>query len=251
MRLSRLQRNFESLAVEDPLWTVLSDNSKRGGKWDPEEFYQSGEGAIAHLESRLQELDIFLKGEKVLDFGCGVGRLTFPLAKRFKEAIGVDISESMIATANKNLHRGKNCRFILNTKDSLQFQKTESLDFVYSDIVFQHIAPRYSKRYFCEISRTLKPGGYFAFQLPSHLNPSAPDNQKPLRLFRKKLHYKIKAICQSIGIGEAYFEMNAIRREQLISFLESKTQLRYLKGWEYPAAGPNWISYLYLFQKGS
>lgn len=249
MRLSRLQQNFESLAAEDPLWTVLSDNSKRGGKWDPEEFFASGEGTIAHLEARLAELKIPLAGDTALDFGCGVGRLTFPLGKRFREVTGIDISESMITAAKQNLHRGGNCKFLLNTSDSLNTLENESLDFVYSDIVFQHIAPRYSRGYFLEIARTLKPGGYFAFQLPSHLNPESKDNQKPFRLLRKKLHYRLKGISQSIGLGKAYFEMNSIPRKKLIHFLESKTQLQHLAHWEYAAAGPNWISYLYLFRK--
>ncbi|EDY81148.1 Methyltransferase domain family [Verrucomicrobiia bacterium DG1235] len=241
MRLSRLQKNFESLAAEDPLWTVLSDKSKKGGKWDPEEFYQSGEDCIRGLQERLAQIDISLAGATALDFGCGVGRLTFPLSRRFEKAIGVDISKSMIDAANQNANRGKNCQFILNTENTLSFLSPESLDFAYSDIVFQHIAPRYSKRYFIEIAKALKPSGIFAFQLPSHLIHGNP--------LKKRLGYTLKAIAQKLGIGQAYFEMNAIPSTQLIPFMEQRAGLKLLTHWDYPAAGPNWQSYLYIFQK--
>lgn len=241
MNLSRLQKNFESLAAEDPLWTVLSDKSKKGGKWDPEEFYRSGEDCVRGLEERLAQIGIRLSGASALDFGCGVGRLTFPLSQRFAKTIGVDISQSMIAAAEQNAGRGKNCQFVLNTENALSFLTPESLDLAYSDIVFQHIAPRYSKGYFLEIAKALKPGGTFAFQLPSHLIHGSP--------FRKRLSYTRKAISQKLGFGQAYFEMNAIPREELVSFIENKAGLKHIIDWDYPAAGPNWQSYLYVFQR--
>ncbi|MBC2607418.1 class I SAM-dependent methyltransferase [Pelagicoccus albus] len=241
MNLSRLQKNFESLAAEDPLWTVLSDNSKKGGLWDPEEFYQSGEDEIVSLEQRLAHFGISLSGAQALDFGCGVGRLTFPLSRRFDTAIGVDISKSMIAEAENNLGRGKSCKFFLNTNDSLSFLEANSLDFVYSDIVFQHIAPRYSKRYFAEIARALKPGGTFAFQLPSHYTGPS--------YFRKRFGYFLKRLQQATGSGKAYFEMNGIPLPKLLTFMEQGLSLQLVALWDYPAAGENWQSYLYVFRK--
>ncbi|MDQ8199130.1 class I SAM-dependent methyltransferase [Pelagicoccus enzymogenes] len=241
MNLSRLQKNFETLAAEDPLWTVLSDKSKKGGKWDTSEFFQSGEDCIRGLQERLERIGIPMTGETALDFGCGVGRLTYPLSRRFEHAIGIDISESMISAARENSNRGKNCSFLLNTSNSLPALSDASIDFAYSDIVFQHIAPRYTKHYLLEISRALKPGGILVFQLPSHLLQGNP--------IRKQLQYKLKAFLQAIGLGSAYFEMNAIRREALIQFLQSKTELAHVQDWDYPAAGPNWQSYLYVFRK--
>lgn len=243
MNLSRLQQNFETLAAEDPLWTVLSDSSKKGGKWDIEEFYQTGEDTIHSLEERLAHHGIRLNGQRALDFGCGVGRLTFPLSRRFEQATGVDISKSMLEVARENSGRGKSCQFILNTQNTLRFLDSESLDFAYSDIVFQHIAPKFSKRYFAEIARSLKPDGAFAFQLPSHFIQGS--------LLRKKLGYRWKGLAQLFGIGEAYFEMNAIHMSQLIEYMERNLGLKLVTLWDYPAAGPKWQSYLYVFKKSS
>lgn len=249
MNLARLQKNFETLAADDPLWTVLSDNAKRGGKWDPEEFYQTGEAEILDIEKRLAVLGIPLQGETALDFGCGVGRLSFALSRRFDSCIGIDIAPSMIDFAQQNAGRGNVCTFILNTESNLNCLHETSLDFAYSDIVFQHIPPRYAKQYFIEIANRLKPGGHFVFQLPSHLNPHAPQNQKPLRLLRKRFHYALKGFAQTLGFGDAYFEMNAIPRPKLISYIERHTSLRLLSLWDHPGAGDSWISYLYVFKK--
>ncbi len=100
MNLSQLQENFEALAADDPLWTVLSDNAKRGGKWDLEEFYATGRAVIDDLESRLEKCGECLGGDAAIDFGCGVGRLTFPLSQRFRTCYGIDISRSMVDFAS-------------------------------------------------------------------------------------------------------------------------------------------------------
>lgn len=249
MLLRQIQRNFETLAKEDPYWTVLADNAKRDSKWDPEEFYQTGVALIDDLQSKLAAKGVELGGERVLDFGCGVGRLSYPLSQYFEECIGIDISASMIETAKKHASRGNNCQFILNAEPTLDCLEERSLDFAYSDIVFQHIPPRYAKGYFREIAQALKPGGHFVFQMPSHLNMAFPDNQRPLRLLKKRFYYLTKSLLQSIGIGKAYFEMNAIPRERLIHYVESSCRLQFVTDWDYPAAGPAWICYLYVFKK--
>lgn len=256
MNLSQLQENFEALAADDPLWTVLSDNAKRGGKWDREEFYATGEAVIDDLESRLENLGKSLGGDAAIDFGCGVGRLTFPLSKRFRTCYGIDISRSMVNFASKQKNRGPNCTFIENATTRLERFENASIDLVYSAIVFQHIAPRYTREYLKEFSRVLKPGGLLVFQLPSHLDPDYPDNQRAFRLFKKTLHYRLKTLRQKVAkflpfIGsESFFEMNAIHRNQLVPFLEKRCSLEILASQEFPAAGPAWKSYLYLAQKG-
>lgn len=255
MNLRQLQENFESLAADDPLWTVLSDNAKRGGKWDLEEFYSTGDAVIQDLESRLENLGKSLIGDAAIDFGCGVGRLTFPLSKRFRTCYGIDISRSMVDFATTQRERGPNCRFIENATTRLESFEDASIDLVYSAIVFQHIAPRYTLEYIREFGRVLKPGGIFAFQLPSHLDPDFPDNQKPFRLFKKKFFYRMKAFKQRIAKflpfirSESFFEMNAIHQDQLVPFLEKQCSLKVLTLHEFPAAGPAWKSYLYLTEK--
>jgi hypothetical protein len=40
--LSRHKREWEDLGAVDPLWAILSDNQKKFGRWDLEEFFQTG-----------------------------------------------------------------------------------------------------------------------------------------------------------------------------------------------------------------
>ncbi len=255
MDIKQLRENFESLASKDPLWTVLSDNSKKGGRWDIEEFYATGESVIEDLGGRLERAGLSLHGSSAIDFGCGVGRLTFPLGQRFRECYGIDISQSMIDYAQSQSKRGTNCRFFANTSDRLDSFENNSIDFIYTAIVLQHIAPRYTFSYLREFSRVLSKGGILAFQLPSHLNPSASANQKPLRMFRKRAFYRAKSLKQKLARwlpfigGDSYFEMNAIPKKKIIRFLDSQCHLEVVDVQSFPAAGDAWISYLYIARK--
>ena len=38
-----LQKNWDHLGQEDPLWAILSDPEKKVGKWDITEFFDTGE----------------------------------------------------------------------------------------------------------------------------------------------------------------------------------------------------------------
>lgn len=251
MNLRQLESNFESLAADDPLWTVLSDKAMRGGKWDEEAFYQTGEGVIDDLEARLEQAGLPLEGHAAIDFGCGVGRLAFPLSRRFDTCYGIDISPSMVAYANQRLSRGSNCQFIVNPNTRLEDFENESIDFAYSAIVFQHIAPRYTFDYFLEFSRVLKSKGLFVFQLPSHLNPDFKGNRKPFKLLRKRFYYRCKAIAQGLPFlkSKSFFEMNAIPRERVKRYLEDQCSFEVLACQDFPAAGPAWASYLYIARK--
>ncbi|MFL3657019.1 MAG: class I SAM-dependent methyltransferase [Opitutales bacterium] len=252
MNLRQLESNFEALAAEDPLWTILSDDSKRGGKWDENAFYKTGESVIDDLEARLEKIGFPLEGYSAIDFGCGGGRLTFPLSKRFTNCYGVDISSNMVAYAKCRISRGPNCSFIVNRDTRLDFEN-ESIDLAFSAIVFQHISPRYTLKYFRELSRVLKPKGLLVFQLPSRLNPQFEGNQKPFRQLRKQLHYRLKAIAQRIPFieSQSFFEMHAIPCERVIRHLETQCSFKVLGCQDFPAAGPAWISHLYIARKTS
>jgi SAM-dependent methyltransferase len=101
-----------------------------------------------------------------LDFGCGVGRLTQALAPHFVRVYGVDIAPSMIEQAEILNRHGENCRYLLNQSSDLSLFPDAMFDFIYSQIVLQHMAPRYALKYVAEFLRVLRPGGVAVFQLP-------------------------------------------------------------------------------------
>lgn len=112
------------------------------------------ETVLQHLEAIGLQPD---PGGGVLDFGCGVGRLTQALARRFRSCVGIDISQEMITQANALNHYGS-CRYVVSATSQLPFAD-ESFSFLYSNIVLQHVARRFAVNYLREFTRVLAPGG--------------------------------------------------------------------------------------------
>ena len=172
-RFRSLARSWEGLGRTDPLFGILSDPAKWGGKWDADEFFASGR---AHVESLLRSLNdarASFKRDTCLDFGCGVGRLTVPLSGSFDRTIGVDIARSMIDQARRYHAASSRCEFLVNRDRDLRQFPDATFDFVHSCLVLQHIPPELSLRYIEEFFRVCKPGGLVVFQLPSETRPES------------------------------------------------------------------------------
>jgi SAM-dependent methyltransferase len=173
---------WEHAARQDPLWAILSDPTKRGRRWDLAAFFETGRREISLLLYQLQQFGHLPDIRRALDFGCGVGRLTQALAARFDEVVGVDVSPTMIRLAEQlNRHRGA-ARYVLNQSPALEQFGTAEFDFVYSDIVLQHLSPEAAARYLTEFLRLLSPGGITVFQLPSHKRTAAEQPPRPVNM---------------------------------------------------------------------
>jgi len=159
---------WEQMGELDPLWAILSDPSKKFGKWDVEEFLRTGVEEIARLMERCAALGLPRRKECALDFGCGVGRLTQPLAEHFQRAIGLDISEAMVRRARELNRHGDRCEYIIHGSSALPFAD-DSFDLIYTRIVLQHIPSALIPKYVREFVRTLRPGGLIVMQIPSHI----------------------------------------------------------------------------------
>ncbi len=177
MDLELLKRNWEAFGRDDPLWAVLTEPSRRGGLWDPDEFLATGEQEIAELIAELDAFGIAIATGRALDFGCGAGRLTQALAGRFDRCDGVDIAASMIAEAQRLNRRGDRARYHVNPAADLTLFPSETFDLVLSYIVLQHMEPRYAKRYIAEFVRILKLDAIAVFSLPT--GRSAPADPTP------------------------------------------------------------------------
>jgi SAM-dependent methyltransferase len=163
--LTQVQETWEAFGESDPLWAVLTDPAKRGGRWDPAEFFATGETEIVAVLARLAGLGIHPAG-RALDFGCGAGRLTRALTTRFPSVTGVDVAGSMIDVARRLNADRPNATFLVNPRADLALVDTGSIGFMYSRLVFQHMPPRLTLCYVREIGRVLEGGGVAAFQVP-------------------------------------------------------------------------------------
>jgi SAM-dependent methyltransferase len=166
--LAEVRATWEHWAKADPLWAILTPPETQNNPWDLEQFMRTGEIVITDLFARLSELGLNVLRGRALDFGCGVGRLTQPLADLFEMVDGVDISESMIDLARRQNRMGARCTYHHNFASDLSLFANGTFNLVYSNITLQHMPPELSLRYIAEFVRVLEQDGLAVFQLPSH-----------------------------------------------------------------------------------
>lgn len=172
MKLSRDERDWQDLAEMDPMWAVLSSPGKQHGGWDNEEFLSSGRTEIVGVIARADALGLPRRRGAALDFGCGAGRLTRPLAECFESYVGVDISEEMLSNARRVNADVCNATYVHNTGTTLPCIADRSIDLVYSRIVLQHVSRLDAIRsYLFEFARVLADDGLLCVQLPSAIPP--------------------------------------------------------------------------------
>lgn len=168
-------RDWQDNAEADAFWSILTDPKFSGRKWNANAFYKTGEEEIKRLFEYMQKASIQIPEGLFMDFGCGAGRISKALRMHFPGGYGVDISPKMVNLAN-NFVKGVN--FLVNQKDSLEYFTDESIDFIYSHIVLQHIPNEYQKRYITEFMRILSKGGLAVFQVPIEVVAVASHSMK-------------------------------------------------------------------------
>ncbi|HEV3228685.1 MAG TPA: class I SAM-dependent methyltransferase [Solirubrobacteraceae bacterium] len=167
MDLERHKRDWEELARVDPYWAIVPAPGTRGRRWDEREFMGSARQEVERHLARARELGFPERRGPALDFGCGVGRQARVLAEHFDEVVGVDISEEMIRLARRLNEGIEGLRFCVNASADLRAMQGEAFDFVYSQLVLQHLPDeRTILGYVAEMLRVLRPGGLLLFQVP-------------------------------------------------------------------------------------
>lgn len=163
--LSKVRTEWNSFARENAFHYIASLKKE----WAQNDFLDSGESDVAELiDPFLAETGFAARDKTMLEIGCGVGRMTFALAKRFAIVEAVDISDEMIRRAREmQASLGlANARFqTCNGRDLAKFP-SEVVDFCFSYIVFQHIPDvSITLGYIREMGRVLRVGGLFKFQI--------------------------------------------------------------------------------------
>jgi len=107
-----------------------------------------------------RKLDDFLKdinGKKILDIGCGTGRIIQDLLDKGADITGVDVSTEMLKIAEKKF---PNSNFVEADIRELPF-KDNTFDIVICTFVIVHLKQVELEGAFDEVYRILKPGGSF------------------------------------------------------------------------------------------
>ena len=128
--------DWEIIAARDPFFGVIVSEEFRATHIDADakrRFYATGEANIAQVLSWF-DVDFGARpadGE-ALDIGCGVGRLSYAIAKVMPKVTGYDVSESMIRMARESAP----ANLTLTTQ-----LPAGPFSWINSYIVFQHIPP--------------------------------------------------------------------------------------------------------------
>jgi len=153
---------WEARARENPFYFV--DNSLPYRAPEAERFWASGPHA---LDQMLGALGVTIDAsDSVVEIGCGVGRLTRPIARRAADVRALDVAPRMLELAHRHNADASNVRWLLGDGASLEGIEDASADACVSFVVFQHIPdPSVTLGYVAEIGRVLRPGGWAAIQV--------------------------------------------------------------------------------------
>jgi SAM-dependent methyltransferase len=151
---NRFTSNFK-----DAAYCIRTDRTD----WNIDDFLKSGEEdynkyfSFPEIEGK--------QNKTILDIGCGIGRLLFPVRKHWGTLIGIDVSDGMIDIAND-----LKCSICKKNEDFIKLKfmvcdgsgkiPIDHADCIISIICFQHIPTAEAQlNYFREIGRILSPGG--------------------------------------------------------------------------------------------
>ena len=159
--VARMRVDWEARAVDDPLYYIASSQRV----WSLSEFYASGPLLVEQIvDPALALLGVDPAGLRVLEIGCGMGRLFGGLAQRFASVSGIDIAATMVEKGRAECP--VDATWFVGDGCTLTGVEDESIDHVLSFEVFQHIPDRMAIfSYLAEIDRVLVPGGTFQVQL--------------------------------------------------------------------------------------
>ncbi|PYM64654.1 MAG: methyltransferase type 11 [Candidatus Rokuibacteriota bacterium] len=119
-------------------------------------------GRLAALHRTMVELAGIRSGERILDVGCGPGRLAIVAgiaARPAGETCGIDPAPEMVELARrKAAQAGVTVRFEVGVIEALPYPP-DHFDVVLSSLMLHHLPDEVKRRGLAEIRRVLKPAG--------------------------------------------------------------------------------------------
>ncbi len=183
------------------------------------------------LKEQLKIISKILKKnnpKKILEAGCGTGRILMPLIKKGYLIEGFDLSKNMLKELSK---KNKNIKTKIGDIEKIPY-KNNTFDLIYSITVLMHL-PDFKKA-FKEMYRVTKKNGLIVFDLPNRnsiwtrLSIIFNSNKKRTRLYSlkelkeyfKKYNYQITGI---FSYARTFYKIPLLKH--IINFLDNHLKL--------------------------
>ncbi|HJU20255.1 MAG TPA: class I SAM-dependent methyltransferase, partial [Stellaceae bacterium] len=141
--------------------------------------------ATAEIVARLAEWRLIGPERRVLDLGCGIGRIAQALAPRVGAVTGIDISPAMIARARRRCRGLATVAFRTCAGTDLAEFADGSFDLILAVDSFPYLVaagPEVTARHFADAARLLPPGGAFLIVNFSYRGDLTADRRDAARL---------------------------------------------------------------------
>jgi SAM-dependent methyltransferase len=156
--------DWNRIANAHPFFGVLAAERFRDETMTPDDvevFYEMGRADVEKAVAPYQRLTgSTFAPDRALDFGCGVGRMSFAMRTYAREVVGIDVAPRMLEVAREQAEA--------RNVTGVDFRSTlpsEPVEWVNSMIVLQHIPPARGHAILEELVALLKPGGWLSIQL--------------------------------------------------------------------------------------
>lgn len=196
----------------------------------------------------LRDCNIMPPFRNVLDFGCGVGRLSRVWAQHAASVIGIDVSSTMLNRGHYYNKDVPNLHFVHNTSNDLKILGDQQCDLIFSYICLQHIPWPIASSYIREFGRVCTPGGHVIFQLPTQ-----PPSGSRISVWRKKIVEGLpfglgKLYRRMRGRSVASFDVFFIPSDDVL-LVAQEAGLHLVRVFRDHSTGGNGLGLIYLFSK--
>lgn len=167
----QVAEQWRVLGESEPHWSVLTEERFRLrniGANDEAEFYFGGGMELVRID------DVFTRHgcdphalTRVLELGCGIGRVTLALATRFSHVLALDVSMPHLKRARAKIAAAGHSNVEFMYLESMaRLDRLPSVDLFHSVLVLQHNPPPVIARLLDRCLAAVRPGGFALFQVP-------------------------------------------------------------------------------------
>ena len=171
-----MSERWDRFAAREPYFAVLTEPRFLRARFDgatEATFFETGDEFVSDLYGTvLASVAQHFAPLSVLEYGCGVGRLVIPFARRAEKVTGVDISPAMLKTARHHVDRSGVRNVDLLTVDDFE-RDSRTFDLVNCFLVFQRLRRAEGVALLRKLAKRVTEGGVGVFHLPyrSHVSP--------------------------------------------------------------------------------